>query len=152
VSEAGDRESDSGVLSGDGFGRRAPGCGWSLDDVVLHGPERGRGSRRDADLGVDVLDVVVDGLGRDAEPVGDLASGEALRRETQDVNLASREPARVVRALADRASRLVVEAGGLADPGGEQAGAQLRPKRLAEGVVLGERQRGDELPEAERWL
>jgi len=50
----------------------------------------------------------------------------------------------------DGLAELVVEAGGLADPGGEQARAQLRFERLAKGVVLGERERGDELPEAKR--
>ena len=65
--------------------RSAPLCvrsrGASADDVVvLHRPERGGGSGRDADLGVDVLDVVVGGLGRDDEPVGDLARREARAR------------------------------------------------------------------------
>ena len=44
----------------------------SLDDGVLHRPQRGGGPRRHADLAVDVLDVVIGGLGRDVEPIGDL--------------------------------------------------------------------------------
>jgi hypothetical protein len=52
----------------------------------------------------------------------------------------------------DGLAQLVVEVGGLADPRGEQARPQLRLERLAERVVLRERQRGDELPEAKRWL
>jgi hypothetical protein len=46
----------------------------------------------------------------------------------------------------------VVESRGLADPRGEQARPQLRLERLAERVVLRERQRRDELSEAEGWL
>jgi hypothetical protein len=39
---------------------------------VLERPERRRGPAADAGLLVDVLDVVPDGLGRDAEILGDL--------------------------------------------------------------------------------
>jgi hypothetical protein len=60
----------------------------SLDDRVLHRPERGGGPCRDVDLAVDVLDVVIGGLGRDVEPIGDLARGESLGRESQHVDLA----------------------------------------------------------------
>jgi len=52
----------------------------------------------------------------------------------------------------DGLPQLVVESRGLGDPCGEQARSQLRLERLAERVVLRERQRGDELPEAKRWL
>ena len=52
----------------------------------------------------------------------------------------------------DGLAQLVVELGGLADPGGEQARPQLRLERLAERVVLRERQRGDQLAEAKGWL
>jgi hypothetical protein len=52
----------------------------------------------------------------------------------------------------DGLAQLVVGPRGLADPGGEQARSQLRLERLAERVVLRERQRRDELPEAKRWL
>jgi len=63
----------------------------SGDDVlVLHRPESGGGSGRDADLRVDVLDVVVGGLGRDHEPVGDLAGREATRGEFEHVDLPAR--------------------------------------------------------------
>ncbi len=48
-----------------------------------------------------------------------------------------------------RLAHLVVESRRLAHPGREQARAQLRLERLAEGVVLRERQRGDELAERE---
>ena len=47
-------------------------------------------------------------------------------------------------------AHLLVEPRGLADPGREQARAQLRLQRLPERVVLRERQRGDELTEAKR--
>jgi predicted nuclease with TOPRIM domain len=43
----------------------------------------------------------------------------------------------------------VVELRFLAQPAREEAGAQLRLERLAEGVVLRERQRGDEFGKAE---
>ena len=72
--------------------RGAPLCfrsrGASADDVVvLHRPESGGGSGRDADLRVDVLDVVVGRLGGDDEPVGDLAGREATRGELEHVDL-----------------------------------------------------------------
>jgi Aldo/keto reductase family len=61
--------------------------GASADDVVvLDRPERGGGSGRDADLRVDVLDVVVGGLGGDDESVGDLAGREATRGELEHVD------------------------------------------------------------------
>ena len=49
-------------------------------------------------------------------------------------------------------AHLAVEPGGLADPRREQARPQLRLERLAEGVVLRERERGDEFTEAERCV
>ena len=47
-----------------------------------------------------------------------------------------------------RLANVVVDLGGVADPGREQARAQLRLERLPEGVVLRERERGDEFGEA----
>src|SRR5712671_5805402 len=44
-------------------------CG--ANEVVLEGPERRGGSAADAGLLIGVLDVVPDGLGRDAEIMGD---------------------------------------------------------------------------------
>ena len=49
-------------------------------------------------------------------------------------------------------AHVVVEARRLADPRREQARPQLRLERLAEGVVLRERQRGDELTQAKRCV
>jgi hypothetical protein len=46
----------------------------SGEDAVLDGVERRCAPRRNSDLRVHVLDVVVGGLGRDREIVGDLAS------------------------------------------------------------------------------
>src|SRR5438093_11919006 len=43
----------------------------AVDEVVLEGPNRRRGAAADAGLLVDVLDVVPDCLGGDAEIVGD---------------------------------------------------------------------------------
>ena len=59
-----------------------------LDDGVLHRPQGGRGSGRYADLAVDVLDVVVGGLGRDEEPIGDLAGRVSPGREEHGSNSA----------------------------------------------------------------
>jgi len=42
-----------------------------VNQVVLERPDRCRGATTDTDLLVDVLDVMPDGLGRDAEAVGD---------------------------------------------------------------------------------
>ena len=90
---------------------RSRGGGWehgsgriaaprSADDVVLHRPQRGGGAGRDADLVVDVLDVVIGGLGRDEEPVGDLA-----RREPPAPRAAARRP-RAATARPDCCGRL----------------------------------------------
>jgi hypothetical protein len=49
-----------------------------LDDGVLHGAKSGGGSPRYSNLVVDVLDVVIGGLRRDAELVGDLLRREPL--------------------------------------------------------------------------
>jgi hypothetical protein len=48
----------------------------------------------------------------------------------------------------DGLAYVLVEPRGLGDPGGEQAGAQLGLERLAERVVLRERQCGDQLTES----
>ena len=69
----------------------------SADDGVLHGPESGGGSRRYAYLVVDVLDVVIGGLRRDEEPIGDCLRLEPPRREAQHANFATGEPARMFR-------------------------------------------------------
>jgi hypothetical protein len=52
----------------------------------------------------------------------------------------------------DRLAGRRVEAGFLADVDGQQARAQLRLERLAEGVVLGEGERRDELTQAKRRI
>ena len=62
---------------------------------MLHGPQSGGGSCRDADLVVDVLDVVVGRFRRDVEPIRDLARRESPRRESQHIDLATGEPARI---------------------------------------------------------
>ena len=49
-------------------------------------------------------------------------------------------------------ANIVLDAGGVADPRREQARAQLRLERLPEGVVLRERERGDEFREAKLWI
>src|SRR5688572_26802405 len=58
-----------------------------------------------ADLGVDVLDVVACGLGRDAELLADLARGEAARNEAENFDLARREAGGSLAPLADPVAR-----------------------------------------------
>src|SRR6266508_2788585 len=65
-----------------------------VDEVVLEGPERRRGPAADAGLLVDVLDVVPDGLGRDAEILGDLLVGLAAHEHEEDFQLALGQPGR----------------------------------------------------------
>ncbi len=62
---------------------------------MLHRPQGG-GSSRYADFRVDVMDVVVDGLWRDVNAVGDLGGGESSRCEAQHLNLTIDEPAGVL--------------------------------------------------------
>src|SRR3954454_10330406 len=83
----------------------------SRDDGVLHRPQRRRGPRRHTDLAVDVLDVVIGGLGGDVEPIGDLARRESLGRQSQHVDFAASEPARIDGALPRRPSWLTVPCG-----------------------------------------
>lgn len=52
-----------------------------------------------ADLRVDVLDVMIGGLGGDEEPLGDLARREPLRDEAKYLDLAAAEPSRVPEAV-----------------------------------------------------
>ena len=78
---------------------------------MLHGPQSGGGSCRRADLAVDVLDVVICGLGRDGEPIGDLLRCESPGRESQHIDFASGKPARISRPFARGRSRLAVPRG-----------------------------------------
>src|SRR4051794_33483494 len=58
-------------------------------ETVLHGVQRGAGAGLHADLGVDPLEVAVDGLGRDAESPCDLAHRAAERDLAEDLALAT---------------------------------------------------------------
>src|SRR3954451_10718093 len=80
----------------------------SLHDGVLHRPESGSGACRGADLAIDVLDVVVGGLGRDVEAIGDLLRRQSPGREAQAVDFASFEPAGMLLPLARGRGRLPV--------------------------------------------
>jgi hypothetical protein len=64
------------------------------NEVVLEGPARRRGSATDAGLLVDVLDVVPDGLGGDAEIIGNSLVGLAADEHEQDFQLALGQPSR----------------------------------------------------------
>ena len=63
-------------------------------DAVLDGEERGGTAGRNADLGADVLHVMVGCLGGDCEPLGDLAGGETEREEPEHVDLAGAQSSR----------------------------------------------------------
>ena len=63
-----------------------------VNEVVLEGPERRRGPAADAGLLVDVLDVVPDGLGRDAEILGDRLVRLAAHEHEEDFQLALGQP------------------------------------------------------------
>src|SRR5690349_13983228 len=60
----------------------------SAHQVMFHGEQRGAGAGRDADLGVDMLDMVVGSLGRDRQRVGDLPGRVAAREQAQHLQLA----------------------------------------------------------------
>jgi ABC-type branched-subunit amino acid transport system substrate-binding protein len=60
-----------------------------LNDGVLHGPEGGGRARRDTDLIVDVLDVVIGGLRGDEELIADLLRGESARGQAQNIDFAA---------------------------------------------------------------
>jgi hypothetical protein len=60
-----------------------------VGEIVLEGPERRRGPAADAGLLADVLDVVPDGLGRDAEIAVNLLLRAAVREREEDSSLRS---------------------------------------------------------------
>src|SRR5260221_14510004 len=62
--------------------------------VLLHREEGGGGGRGDAELVVDVLEVMARGLHRDLERRGNLFVGEPAGHEAQDLELAVAEAAR----------------------------------------------------------
>ena len=72
---------------------RTPYAG-GVNEVVLEGPDRRGGPAADAGLLVDVLDVVPDGLGGDAEVVGDRLVGLAAHEREQHLELALGQPGR----------------------------------------------------------
>ena len=59
---------------------------------MLERPQRRGGPAADADLLVHVLDVVPDGLGRDAETLGDLLVGPPAHEHEEDFQLALGQP------------------------------------------------------------
>src|SRR3954470_19609523 len=67
------------------------------EDAVLDGEQSGRFTGGRADLGVDVLDVMIGGLHRDHELVGDLARREAEGDEAQHLGLPRRKSCRECR-------------------------------------------------------
>src|SRR4026207_1715488 len=105
----GGRSMGSGAGGGRRFYRERTAASLG-DDGVLHGPQRGGGAGRDADLVVDVvggvvggrgggacrvadlvvevLGVVIGGLLRDEEPIGNRLRRQSPRREAQHVYFA----------------------------------------------------------------
>ena len=67
-----------------------------MNELVLHRPQRCGGARRDPDLRVDVLDVVIGGLRRDVELLGDRLRRETSGREVKDLDLAIAESRRML--------------------------------------------------------
>src|SRR5581483_10618261 len=63
------------------------------DEAVLERPDRGRGTAPHADLLVDVLNVVPDSPGRDAEAVGDRLVRLAADEDREHLELALGEAA-----------------------------------------------------------
>ena len=114
-----------------------------LDDrlALVLGTPRGRVLEDVAHHLGGVPGVVDERLGPDRDLVAE--QGGDLVRMTGAADVAQeRDPVGV-------RPHVVVELRLLAQPAREEAGAQLRLERLAEGVVLRERQRGDELGKAE---
>src|SRR5215211_3324744 len=108
----------------------------AADDAVLDGEQAGAGPVGDAELAVDVLDVVADGLLADEQVAGDVTVGPALGDQAQHLDLPGGEPGRP--SLAPRypmPGRLQHRVDGL--------GVQPRRPRLATqplgGVVLAQR-------------
>ena len=72
------------------------------DQVMLHGEEGGPGAGGDADLGVDVLDVVVDRLGEIERSAAICLVGVAAREQAQHLHLALAQPGDAVAARLGR--------------------------------------------------
>ncbi|MFN8038322.1 MAG: hypothetical protein U0Q07_03830 [Acidimicrobiales bacterium] len=78
------------------------------------------------------------------------ADGDLVAEDGRDlVGVAGAADVAQERDPVDGLAQLVVGAEGIADGAGQEARAQLRLERLAEGVVLGEGEGGDQLTEAE---
>src|SRR4029079_15534296 len=66
----------------------------SLPQAVTNGPDRGTSSGVGAELGEDVLDVLVDGAAAEEEGIGDLLIGPVLREQAQHLGVARCQPRR----------------------------------------------------------
>src|SRR5713226_434978 len=78
-------------------GRDPAAGGFRLDrqQTVLHREEGRSSPRRDADLFVDMLDVAIGGLWRDAKAIRDLLRKQTACEQTKDFGLARRDARRV---------------------------------------------------------
>jgi hypothetical protein len=123
---------------------RRQGC-WRADhasggeDAVLDREERGGTAGRDADLRVDVLRVLICGLGGDHEPVGDLPGGEAGCQQAEHLGITGGQSGRE-RGAGRRDGDLLLSAPALGqDPlyclPVEAAGSAHRPQ--LDGSILG---------------
>ena len=61
-------------------------------EIVLHGEERRRGPGRDADLGVDVLGVVLGRAAGNEQPLGDLGVAAPGGDQREDLRFAVAQP------------------------------------------------------------
>src|SRR3990170_6974178 len=71
-----------------------PGQSRSAEQIVLHREQHGACPAAHADLAVDVLEVMTDGVLAQKERLGDLPPSGALGSRPQDLHLAGGEPGR----------------------------------------------------------
>ena len=115
-------------------------------ESVLTANRLGGGAARGADLGVDVLDVVADGLRRDHEPAADLLVRQPAREQPQHLDLARGQARRALAAARHAVAggaehgldRVAVEAAG-PDLGAQLARRPPRPSAPAGGARLAHR-------------
>src|SRR4051794_13738257 len=117
-------------------GGRAPPRWWTSDDAEGAGAAGGLGARVHVELAEDVGEVGRDRLLSDEQPLGDLAVGQPLGEEAQDLGLARGQAGRVLDA-GRRGRRRELEPGA---PGErlDRLAQRARAERGGGGVRLGE--------------
>ena len=114
--------------------RRRRGAG---DQTVLDGEQAGPSPVRDANLRVDVFDVVGRRLLRDAQSYGDLLDGQAARGEAEHLHFSRGQTGRPRPATANR---MPGRAAARPRPHRRRAGPRLPPAQMRRGI--GRRQLG----------